>query len=88
MVGISRDYTNIGNVYDVMGDYSKALEYHNKALEINTGLNNRVGLAGDNYNISFPFYNMNKKKEALEYLSIAKTLLLDLEKETDIVILY
>ncbi len=76
------DYTNIGVVYDNMGEYPQALEYYNKALEIDKDLNDRVRLARDNYNISFPFYKMNKKKEALESLSIVKILLLELEKET------
>ena len=38
-------------VYYKMGDYPKALEYHNKALEIDESLNDRVGMARDYGNI-------------------------------------
>ena len=58
------------------------MEYYNKALEINTQLNNRVEIARDHYQMSFPLYNINKKDEALEHLSTARTILLDFQKET------
>ena len=59
-----------------------SLEYHNKALEINTEQNNRVRMAKDYYSLNFPLYRMNRKEEALDHLSIAKTILLDFHKET------
>ncbi|MGN6709160.1 MAG: hypothetical protein ACTHKF_07425 [Candidatus Nitrosocosmicus sp.] len=45
-----------------MGNYKQALDYYNKALKINTKLNDRVILAKDYFNMSFPLYSMNKKK--------------------------
>ena len=31
---VAESYTNIGNVYNTQGQYERALEYHQKALEI------------------------------------------------------
>jgi tetratricopeptide (TPR) repeat protein len=64
-----------------MGNYKQALDYYNKALKINTKLNDRVILAKDHFNMSFPLYSMNKKKQALEHLYTAKTILFDLQNE-------
>ena len=81
--GLSSNNKDIGVVYWNMGNYEQALEYHNKALAIDTELNDRVALAKDYYNLSFPLYAINeKRKEALQHLSNAKTILLDFEKET------
>jgi tetratricopeptide (TPR) repeat protein len=43
--GMARDYTNIGLVLSNMGNNKEALDYHKEALEIDKGLNDRVGMA-------------------------------------------
>lgn len=50
-----------------MGRLEEALDSHNKVLEIDKEMNDRVGLAGDYYNFSFVLAKTNKK-EALEYV--------------------
>ncbi|MGN6614430.1 MAG: tetratricopeptide repeat protein [Candidatus Nitrosocosmicus sp.] len=75
-------------MYTNMGNYKQALDYYNKALKINTKLNDRVILAKDHFNMSFPLYSMNKKKQALEHLYTAKTILLDCKMNMNILILY
>ena len=65
-----------------MGQYEQALGYYDKSLEIDTELNNRVEMAKDHYGMSFSLHNMNQKKEALQNLTTAKTILLDFQKET------
>ncbi len=80
--GMADDCMGIGIAYNETGNYEQALKYHNKALEIHIELNNKVELTKDHYSISFPLYRMNKKDEALDHLSIAKTILLDFQKET------
>jgi tetratricopeptide (TPR) repeat protein len=82
-VGLAGGYRNIGVAYSDMGNYEQALQYHNKALAIDTDLNDRVKMARDHYNLSFPLYAKNEKREeALQHLNIAKTILLDFQKET------
>jgi tetratricopeptide (TPR) repeat protein len=79
---MAEDYRNTGLVYYDMRDYPQALEYHKKALEINSELNYEMDIAKNHYNLSFPLDKMNKKKEALKHLHIAKTMLLEFEKRT------
>ena len=57
---MARDYTNIGIVYYNMGDYHKALEYHNKAREIDESLNDKVGMAKDYSNIGIVYYDLGE----------------------------
>lgn len=64
---LAGDYTNIGVVLVNMGRLEEALDSHNKVLEIDKEMNDRVGLAGDYYNFSFVLAKTNKK-EALEYV--------------------
>ncbi len=65
-----------------MGDYPKALEYHNKALEIDKGLYDRVNMASDYYNLSFPIYKMNEILKALDHLTTGQGILTKLRNET------
>ena len=48
------------------GDYRKALEYHNKALEIDEGLNDRVSMARDYWSIGDVYSNTGDHDKALE----------------------
>jgi tetratricopeptide (TPR) repeat protein len=75
-------YNNIGEVYNKKDCHKQALEFYDKGMEIYKQLNNKVEIARNHYQMSFPLYHMNKKDEALEHLSTAKTILLDFEKET------
>jgi tetratricopeptide (TPR) repeat protein len=62
-------YNNIGNVYDYLGDYDKALEYHNKALEIRKEVlvENHPDTAGSYNNIGDVYANLGKYDKALKY---------------------
>jgi tetratricopeptide (TPR) repeat protein len=81
-IRLADDYKNIGITYSHMGNYPQALEYYKKALAIHMELNDRIDIAANYYNMGFPLYQMNKKEEALQQLNIAKTILLDFQKET------
>ena len=39
-------YGNLGNVYNSVGDYVRAMEYHEKALTIRQEIEDRQGAAG------------------------------------------
>jgi len=49
-----------------MGNNEQALEYYNKALAIDTELNDRVGLAADYGNIGVVYYKMYNYDQSLE----------------------
>ena len=51
-----------------MGNYQQALDYHNKALETNEDLNDRVGMAKDYNNIGTVYFSiMGNYQQALDY---------------------
>ena len=62
-------YNNIGAVYDDLGDYDKALEYHFKALEIRKDVlgENNADTAGSYNNIGNVYDKLGDYDKALEY---------------------
>ena len=66
-------YNNIGVVYDYLGDYDKALEYHFKALEIKKDVlgENHPNTAMSYNNIGEVYRNLGNYDKALEYFSKA-----------------
>ena len=77
-------YNNIGFVYDAQGNYTKALECHNKALAI------RLKVLGENHpdtatsynNIGAVYYNQGNYAKALEYYNKALAIELKVLGET------
>ena len=57
----------LGIIFSNLGQYSHSLKYHNKALEIDTELNDRVGLSGDYNNIGEAYPDKGQHDEALKY---------------------
>jgi hypothetical protein len=54
-ISLCQSYTNLGNLFDEIGRFAEAVEYYNKALEIN----NQFGMAHGNHGISLFFYARN-----------------------------
>jgi tetratricopeptide (TPR) repeat protein len=63
------DYNNLGYIKDHQGDYEKAIEYHEKALEIEqkTLPENHPSLATSYNNIGSVYDNMGEYSKALSY---------------------
>ena len=75
---MSVDYTYIGLVLSDMGKHQQALDYLNKALKIDEGLNDRdpvfnskTGVARDYSNIGLVPSEMGNHQQALEYYNKA-----------------
>jgi len=82
-VGLAAYYRNLGNIYYDKGEFEQALDYHEQALVIYKEINDKARMAKEYYNMSFPLYAKNKESnEALQHLNIAKTILLDSQKQT------
>jgi tetratricopeptide (TPR) repeat protein len=64
---LAASYNNIGNVYSKMGDYSEALSYNQKALEIyqKTLPQNHPSLATSYNNIGLMYDTMSDYSKAL-----------------------
>ena len=76
---MATNYSNISIVLREMGNYPQALEYHEKALEIDKDLNDRVGMAMDYWGISVAFKGLNKHAKAMDSVEKGLNILLELE---------
>ena len=73
-----RAYGNLGNIYQSLGDFKQAINYHNKDLSIAKELVDRAGEGAANCNLGSAYHSLGRFKQAIEYhnqhLSIAKEL--------------
>ena len=60
-------YGNLGNTYDSLGDYRKALEYHEKYLEITLEISDRDGEGTAYGNLGTAYYSLGDARKAIEY---------------------
>lgn len=68
-------YSNIGQVYDIMGDPDKAFEYFQKALNINRSFGNELGTATQLNNIGGIYQRKGNLPRALEHYQEALDIL-------------
>lgn len=64
--GESKCYTNIGAAYDSLGQYQKAIEYQEKALNIFQDIDDTPSLITAYQNLADLYYNNNPER-AVEY---------------------
>ena len=66
---VAKSYLGIGNVYDSQGQYERALEYYQKALEIDIKVSGQdhLDVAKSYNNIGLVYNTQGKYEEALEY---------------------
>jgi signal transduction histidine kinase/lipopolysaccharide biosynthesis regulator YciM len=72
---------NIGNVYEQLGDYEKALELYQKTYPIEINRGNMLGAAISEYSLGSLYTKMKKYKEAGQFLEMALTKLNKLEAD-------
>ena len=74
--GKGRAYGNLGIAYDSLGDYRKAIDYHEKHLKIGIEIGDRAGEGGAYGNLGIVYQSLGEYEKAIEYheknLKIAK----------------
>ena len=66
-----RAYCNLGNAYDSLGDFQRAIEYHEKDLSIAKDVGNRAGEGRAYYNLGISFLSLNSLNEALAHFRLS-----------------
>jgi CHAT domain-containing protein len=66
-IGESSCYTNLGNTYLSLGDYGKAIEYHEKSLEIDKDIGDRAGESSCYANLGNTYGSLGDYGKAIEY---------------------
>lgn len=75
---------NIGNVYFRQGNYQRAIEHYQRALEIEKENNNMLGMLNTITNIGIAYTKAGQPKPAQEYLTQAEKLAKELRAYTGI----
>jgi serine phosphatase RsbU (regulator of sigma subunit)/tetratricopeptide (TPR) repeat protein len=65
--GLAQANNNIGNIYRLLGEYSKALESYTKALDVSLLLNDKKGIATRLGNIGSVYYFLSNYPKALDF---------------------
>jgi tetratricopeptide (TPR) repeat protein len=65
---LTSTYVFLGIINDILGNYDKALFYHQQALELNKKQNDISGIAGSLHNIGILYQKIAKYDQALVLL--------------------
>ena len=79
---------NIGNMYDLQNNNDSALYYYKKALQIKLKLNDKRSLAKSYFGIGAILLNMNKYYESITYLTKAKDIFEEINKQSELIGIY
>jgi CHAT domain-containing protein/Flp pilus assembly protein TadD len=60
-------YTNLGAVYQSLGDFRKAIEYHEKSLKIAREIGDKSGESKCYGNLGIVYYSLGDFRKAIEY---------------------
>ena len=65
--GEGRSYRNLGNAYHCLGDFKKAIEYHELDLNIAKEVGDRAGEGGSYGNLGNAYHRLGDLNKAIEY---------------------
>ena len=66
-----RAYCNLGNAYDSLGDFQRAIEYHEKDLSIAKDVGDWVGEGQAYYNLGISYLNLDSLNESLAHFRLS-----------------
>jgi len=81
--GEGKSYGNLGNVYHSLGDFKKAIEYHERGLTIAKEVGGRAGEGKSYCYLGNAYDSLGDFKKAMEYHDLRRKM----EKEGHMVIL-
>ena len=58
---------NLGNAYKSLGQYEKAIQYHEKDLEISTAIGDQSGIAASNGNFGYVYHSLGQYEKVIQY---------------------
>ncbi|NCR42793.1 MAG: tetratricopeptide repeat protein, partial [Microcystis aeruginosa W13-11] len=64
--GEGKSYMGLGNVYYSLGEYQKAIEFHQQSLAIDREIGDRGGKASSWFNLGLTYYKLKRIAEAKE----------------------
>ena len=65
--GEGKAYGNLGNAYLSLGDYQKAIDYHEKRLKIAKEIGDRIGEGRGYVNLGSAYWSLGFYRKAIEY---------------------
>ena len=57
----------MGNAYESLGEYQKAIDYYQKYLELSTAIGDRSGIARSNGNLGCAYHSLGEYQKATDY---------------------
>ena len=66
-----RAYCNLGNAYDSLGDFQRAIEYHEKDLSIAKDVGDWAGEGQAYYNLGISYLNLDSLNESLAHFRLS-----------------
>ena len=67
LLKISQCYRYLGNAYDSLGDYPKAIDFHSQSMEIKEAIGNKAGVARSLFNLSNIYQQRGRLKLSMHY---------------------
>ena len=65
--GKGQAYGNLGTAYQSLGDFRKAIEYHEKHLKIAIEIGDRTGEGRGYGSLGIPYQSLGDFRKAIEY---------------------
>jgi len=81
-------FNSIANVYQQLADYTKALNYYHKSLQINEECGNIASVAKNYGNIGLVYVNLSDYTKGLEYYEKSIQINLEIDSKGDLIVAY
>ncbi|MBI3509478.1 MAG: tetratricopeptide repeat protein [Bacteroidetes bacterium] len=86
--GMILAYNSLGTIYEDMGEYNKAIDSHNRCLQIADSIGNRYNQATSWMNLSLVYKTLREKKKAYDCASRSLSIYLELKSKRGLAVVY